>query len=403
LNQSPAPHRRAPLAALALLTFVAGAAGCSSAAAPPTGTFCARGMSVLGGAPPEGFCLKHYAQVGEARTLALAPNGDLFVAAPSRGTSGFASGGPGAIIILSDDDHDGLAEQHTFLDGIEDVHGLVFDGDSLVFTTAADVWRTPYVTGQRAETPGKRVSLGLPASYETNGRWTHGLARSVKGQLLTSRGDYGMCGADATLGGSVSKLGADGTLEPLATHLRNPMYLRCHFAADVCAAMELGEDLSTGAREKLLMLRAGTQYGFPCCYTTDLPSQTNLDTNAMVGCGEVTKEDASFTLSNTPFGFDWERGLWPAPYKGAMFVALHGSAYSAMQYEGARIVYARTDPMTHAPIEAWQEFLGGFSRGGSTLSRPADVLFAPDGRMFFADDNGGRVYWMAPTSLPAPN
>jgi glucose/arabinose dehydrogenase len=38
----------------------------------------------------------------------------------------------------------------------------------------------------------------------------------------------------------------------------------------------------------------------------------------------------------------------------------------------------------------------------SALERPADIAFAPDGRMFFADDNGGGVVWMAPTTLLGP-
>ena len=131
----------------------------------------------------------------------------------------------------------------------------------------------------------------------------------------------------------------------------------------------------------------------------------------------------SFVLSDTPFGFDWERDLWPEPYKGAIFVALHGSFYTQPPWSGARIVFARVDPTTHMPLEGWRDFVGGFGCGmgerccegpgakstpscqipGSVLDRPSDVTFAPDGRMFFADDQGGGVYWIAPRSLARPN
>jgi len=40
---------------------------------------------------------------------------------------------------------------------------------------------------------------------------------------------------------------------------------------------------------------------------------------------------------------------------------------------------------------------------GSVLDRPSEVAFAPDGRMFFADDQGGGVYWIAPLVLARPN
>src|SRR6266850_518027 len=55
--------------------------------------WCGRGTDLVGAKPADGFCLKHYAQIGEARALAVAPNGDLFVAGPSHDTVGGASGG----------------------------------------------------------------------------------------------------------------------------------------------------------------------------------------------------------------------------------------------------------------------------------------------------------------------
>src|SRR4051812_36091608 len=43
---------------------------------------------------PEGFCVREYTTtpVAEARVIRFAPNGDLFVSAPSQGTPGGASG-----------------------------------------------------------------------------------------------------------------------------------------------------------------------------------------------------------------------------------------------------------------------------------------------------------------------
>lgn len=390
--------RSAPLGALTLATLAA----CSGGSAPANGpTFCERGQDVLGVKPPEGFCVKYFAQVGEARSLSIAPNGDVFVGAPGRATPGGATSGPGAIMVLHDDNHDGVAEGTLFAGGLLEVHAVVVSDGYVYFTTQETVWRTPYAPGQRAEQEGKREDLGLPAAYGVGGRWTHGLARSVGGQLITSRGEYGQCGMQQ--GGEISTVGQGGTLTPIATGFRNPMYVRCHPTEEVCAANELGEDLTPGAREKLIMLRPGTSYGYPCCHTKALPASTNMGMN---DCAGITVEDASYPLQDTPFGLDWEKGMWPAPYKNALFVALHGSAYSTPSWQGARIVYAPTDPQTHAPVGDWQDFLGGFGPSSeptdTPLERPADVAFSPDGRLFFADDAGGRVFWMAPKSLAAP-
>jgi glucose/arabinose dehydrogenase len=390
--------------ALFALSLLGGCSGGSSPPAvppspPPNSTdpmWCGRGTDVMGASAADGFCLKSYAQIGEARALVAAPNGDLFVAAPSAPTPGGASDGPGAIFLLSDDDHDGVAEPHVFLSHIADVHGLALGDGYLYFTTKTSVWRMAYQDGQRVGS-GAPESLNLPPIYATGGRWTHGLARSAKGQLFTSRGSYAVCNSSA--GGDINAIGADGSLTVLASGFRNPMYLRCHQTDEVCAAMELGEDQTTGAREKMLIIRPDTNYGYPCCLTKSaaIPAQP------MAMCDDVAKEDAAFQLSNTPFGFDWERGMWPAPFTGAVFVALHGSAYSRdIPWEGAAIVYAPVDPQTHVPVQDWQPFQTGFGFGGAALDRPSDVTFASDGRMFFSDDASGNVFWVAPKTLAAP-
>ena len=376
-------------------------AGGGGEVGPLSPAYCDRGSDVPGVTPPTGFCVKKYAAVVEPRALVVAPNGDLFVAAPSEATPGGAAGGPAAIILLSDDDHDGVAEPHVFLARLDsarkltDVHGLALGGGFLYFTTQASVWRTPYAPGQRVAA-GEPQDLGLPASFATGGRWTHGLALSKGGQLLASRGAYATCGTQPA--GDISAVGAGGALTTVASGFRNPMYMRCHATDEVCAAMELGEDLAAGAHEKMVVLHPGTSYGYPCCYTKSAPVAA-----ASMTCDTVTLEDATFPLSDTPFGFDWEPGRWPAPFSGAIFVALHGSAYSSPAWQGAAIVYAATNPTTHVPTQDWQPFLQGFGVGGTVLERPADIAFSPDGRMFFADDQGGAVYWMAPRTLLAPD
>jgi glucose/arabinose dehydrogenase len=239
----------------------------------------------MGAKAADGFCLKSYAQIAEARTIAFAPNGDLFVSSPS----------------------------------------------------------------------------------------------------------------ETTPGGEISTVGDAGALTTVAKNFRNPMYMRCHRTDEVCAAMELGEDLETGAVEKMLSLRPNTNYGYPCCQ-----SMGRSAPSTPMPCSDITKEDASFPLSDTPFGFDWEPGLWPEPFKGGIFVALHGSFYSTPPWQKAGIVYAPADPTTHMPVQDWTPFQGGFAPGGTVLDRPADVAFSPDGRMFIADDVSGNIYWMAPTTLAAP-
>lgn len=368
--------------------------------APSGPTFCSlSGSDVTGATVPTGMCIRRYASVAEPRALTFAPNGDLFVAAPSNATAGGAFGGAGEIHVLSDDDHDGTAEVATFATAIPDVHGIGIGNGYLYFTTTTQVFRTPYMPGQRKET-GPRESVGtFEQPYGT--RWTHGLAVSVAGAVYATLGvESASTCPDTPRAGLIERLDTGPSMDPVAAGFRNPMYIRCHYRDEVCLAAELGDDggQSYRAHEKLIMVRPGTNYGFPCCATTAMPSNLN---RSNFDCANATREEATFPLNDTPFGLDWERGHWPMPYRDAVFVALHGSFYSNPQWQGARIVFGSTDPSTHAPTGTWYSFVLGFgpdSKSGP-LQRPSDIAFAPDGRLFFSDDHGNAVYWVAPDTL----
>ena len=84
-------------------------------------------------------------------------------------------------------------------------------------------------------------------------------------------------------------------------------------------------------------------------------------------------------------------------YRRGVFVAKHGSFYASWHNVG--IWWAPTDVVTHAPTGAFTLLVDGFGITTPQLRRPADVAFAPDGRMFFVDDIGGGVYWLAPDTL----
>jgi len=368
----------------------ASAGDSSNGGALPT-TYCSLSSPVQGAIPAPGFCARNFARVATPRTLLVAPNGDLFIGAPSASTPGGAPFGDGAIFVASDDNKDGVAELSTFLSDVSEVHGIALGGGYLYFTTRTSIFRTPYVNGQRKET-GPREDLKMPKDF-AGARWTHGLALSKGGRLLTTRGQYGTCGG--TPGGAIS-LASMESLTDTALGMRNPLYVRCHYKDEVCAANELGEDQTMGAREKFILLRPDTNFGYPCCFGSKQP----ISSDGPSECDNVDPEDASFPLSNTPFGFDWEHDLWPEPYRGGVFVALHGSFYSSPRWEGVGVVYAPVDPKTRAPKNSeWRTFLDGFGPEGGPMERPSDIVFGEDGRMFISDDQAGLIYWVAPETL----
>lgn len=359
--------------------------------------FCSLGTDVPGLRVPAGFCVRKYADVPHPRTMVIASNGDLLIGSP--GLTYVTTTGPGTsgVVVLSDDDRDGTAERHDFLTGVNDIHGVAIGGGFLYYTTMTSIFRTPYRDGQRAETPGMREDLRMPGEFAGQ-RATHPLARSLGGNMFSSRSMSPSCGNPI---GEIYRVSM-GTATMIARGFRNPMYIRCHFAHELCAATELGDDGSAMAMEKLLILSTSGDYGYPGC--------DGRGTLARCGgsCASITVEDIRFPINDTPFGFDWERGQWPEPYRHGLFVALHGSYFTSPGYRNAGLVYVSTDPATGRPragatVTRFLEGLG-VMRGESqpntiAIHRPADVAFAPDGRLFFTADQGNAVYWVAPVEL----
>src|SRR5215831_5636626 len=92
---------------------------------------------------PAGFTVNVFAdKLPMARFMALAPNGDVFLAEPS-------GGGNAKITVLRDADHDGVAEtRFVFASGLNRPFGLAFWKSYLYVGNNDSVVRFTYANGQ---------------------------------------------------------------------------------------------------------------------------------------------------------------------------------------------------------------------------------------------------------------
>jgi glucose/arabinose dehydrogenase len=107
---------------------------------------------------PAGFTVNLFADSLQfARFMALAPNGDVFLAEPARTD--------GRITVLRDRDRDGVAEtRETFASGLNRPFGLAFWRNSLYVGSNDSVVRFSYTSGQtKAVGAGDKIA-DLPAS-----------------------------------------------------------------------------------------------------------------------------------------------------------------------------------------------------------------------------------------------
>src|SRR5215471_9634344 len=100
---------------------------------------------------PVGFCAHYFGNVGNTRQLRFAPSGELFVASPTTGTTGGGQGGLSAIVILVDDDGDGVADPPLmFLGGLPATQGIMFTQDAIYYQDRTRILKRPYASGDRA-------------------------------------------------------------------------------------------------------------------------------------------------------------------------------------------------------------------------------------------------------------
>jgi glucose/arabinose dehydrogenase len=387
----------------------------------PGGSNC----TVTGGKPapslawltlPNGFCAHYFAHVPTARQVRFAPGGELFVASPSTSTAGGAPQGLGAVIVLFDDNGDGFADgddlvhadgspqKLTVFTRAASTQGLMFAPGSFYYQDGIRIMKVPYATGQRT-LMGKPETVIDVTVYEDGTHWPKTLDMADDGTIYVGNGgdQSEVCKPSQFPrpfhGGILQIDGTPGGTQ--ITHgLRNPIAVRCQKGHGLCFATELALDGSgsNGGREKIIPIRKGDDWGFPCCATTNQPYSGISGAN----CASVASEQVALLIGDTPFGLDFAPASWPAPYTSTMLVTLHGQVST---WTGARVLavpmQANGLPETSSDIGSGTvpNFATGWDDGSHSHGRPAAVTFSADGRAFIANDQTGDIFWVAPAGL----
>ncbi len=368
---------------------------------------------------PDGFCVHLFGNAPHVRQIRFAPGGELFAASPSMNTQGGGPNGMGAVLVLADDDSNGIADAPypIFLDNLPNTQGLLFAQGAFYYQDGTAIRRLDYRPGQRqAQGPGQQVVSVTADSYGLH--WPKSLDVGDDGTIyVTNASDDGeLCRPwRPFVGGIVSIDGTAGGRQ-VAKGMRNPFVVRCRHGRGDCFALELTEDYSgnNGGREKLVRVQSGADYGFPCCAAPNLPfGGVSLEDDAgnvlgKADCSGVTGEIDSWIVGRTPMGLDFEPGRWPAPFTGAAIVSMHGNFGG---WIGAKVVAIDTDKVTGRPLpvseldggdpSAMHVFASGWDDGKFDHGRPEDATFSPDGRLFLANDLNGDIVWIAPVGLAA--
>jgi hypothetical protein len=186
---------------------------------------------------PPGFCAHYYGTVPVARQLRFAPDGRLFVASPSAGTTGGGGNGLAAIMVLPDADQNGQADSTmAYLTGLPKTQGLLFTGGYLYFQgdpsgqgqNGYSVMRVPFKNGDVSPTSSIETVTTITAP-QSAGHWPKVMDVAQDGTIyVTNGGDQSdECVSTNPVRGAIFKIQPDGTSSEVAQGFRNPIALRC--------------------------------------------------------------------------------------------------------------------------------------------------------------------------------
>jgi glucose/arabinose dehydrogenase len=340
---------------------------------------------------PQGFAISVYAdRLTDARWMAVAPNGDVFLAEPKAGK----------ITVLRDGNGDGKADaRFTFATGFNYPHGLAFHDGYLYVGALGGIWRLPYRDGQTmADAPREKVTSRVENLRPKGNHVTRDIAFGPDGSLYLAFGSKDNI-SDFKPGAEVFKVNPDGGMTEFAGGLRNPVGIA--FApgtgtmyVTVNERDGLGDDLPP---DYFTSVRPGGFYGYPYAYIGKNPDPVWGPKDPGGKVASTITPDVLFHAHSAPTGLAFYTGTnFPAEYRGDAFVSLHGS-WNAANPSGYKVV--RIHFVNGKPENGYENFVTGFWNGmgkpnepAKVWGRPVGLAVAKDGSLLIADDAGETIW-----------
>lgn len=340
---------------------------------------------------PAGFRVQLYATgFSNARLLATAPNGDIFL----------ADSGGNTVRVLHGVNSDGTVQTTTtFASGLNYPFGIAFypSGSNPQYVYVANtnsVVRFPY---QNGDTTARGAAQVIIPSLPVGGHTTRTLAFTADNRLLVSIGsNSNIANTDTdrneTNRANVLAYTPDGTfLKQYATGLRNAVGLTTDSSGNVWVSVNerdgLGDNLPP---DFVTHISEDGFYGWPWYYIGSNP-EPRLPASHPELASRTIVPDVLLQAHFAPLQIGFYNGTaFPSIYQGNLFVASHGSWNRSVRggYEILRVILVNGVPSGY-----FEEFISGFvNSDGTVWGRPVGITTGTDGALYFSDDGSNSVW-----------
>lgn len=376
---------------------------------------------------PAGFnATKFVTELGRARHIAIAANGDVFVKLEK------LKDGKG-IFRLHDTDKDGNADEITGFGNYVGT-GIAIKNGYLYASSNKEVFRYKIneKDGKVDEASEQKIITGLVDKGQHNSKSITldnagniyvniGCPSNVCQVQDRTKGSPGQnpCPLLETAGG-IWQFRADQLNQSYkqgvryATGLRNVVGLDWNTDANDLYVMQHGRDMlfqfypelfdakagAVNPAEEMFRIKKGADCGFPYCYFDNDKKQKLLnpeyggDRKKAGNCAGKEQSILQFPGHLAPNGLLFYTGnKFPAKYRNGAFIAFHGSWNRTPEPQaGYFVVFV---PFKNGlPSGDWEVFADGFA--GPNINRakyrPCGLAQAPDGSLYVSEDNNGTVW-----------
>lgn len=336
---------------------------------------------------PSGFKIHEYAQIPNARAMALGPRGTVFVGTRTEGR----------LFALRDQDGDGRADQlYELAAGLDMPTGVAFRDGALYVAESGRVLRYDGIEDHLADPPTPVEVTRVPA-YRHHG-WRE-IGFGPDDRLYLSMGaPCNVCESEDL--GAIWRMRPDGSeLEVFARGVRNSLGFAWHPRTGALWFTDNGRDLlgdDLPPDELNTAPRAGLDFGFPYCHGGDL---ADPEFGAKRPCHDFRPPVQRLGPHVASLGLVFYQGRqFPGQYRGQIIIAEHGS-WNRSAPIGYRLTLVRLEGDRSLGYEPF--VWGWLGEDGRVWGRPVDLLELPDGSLLISDDHAGRIYRLSYGALPS--
>ena len=327
---------------------------------------------------PQGFKVETYISgIADARSLRIGDKGTVFVGNRTHDK------------VYAVIERGGKREAITIASGLDRPNGLAFKDGTLYVAEGTKISKLERIE-DRLDNPPRPVAIYSDFPDHRSHGWKF-LGVGPDNKLYVSVGaPCNICEPPAA-NAQIRRLNLDGSgAEPYALGVRNSVGFDFHPGSKELYFTDNGRE---GLSEELpndelnRVTKPGQHFGYPYCHQGDV---SDSEFGRGRSCNEFVPPVAKLGAHAEAFGMRVYTGtIFPAKYRGGIFIARHGSGNRSNQV-GGDLIYATLN--RDGSVRSWEPFMTGFLKNNAYLGRPVDVQPMRDGSLLVSDDYAGAVY-----------